>query len=82
MESDILLSETRLPNPFHELPQLSIGNVTSVMQALLAQSAVLTDGEIMMLYHLNGELQKAYGAAPSLQTEHPVLSKYQSLIFG
>ncbi|TOP04209.1 hypothetical protein CGH23_23885, partial [Vibrio parahaemolyticus] len=62
------------------LPQLSIGNITSVMQALLAQSAVLSDGETMMLYYLNGDLEKAYEAASSLQTEHPVLSKYQSLI--
>ncbi|MFN1620530.1 hypothetical protein [Vibrio rotiferianus] len=80
MQSSISLSESRLPNPFHELPQLSIGNVTSVMQALLAQSAVLTDGETMMLHYLNGELEKAYEAASLIQTEHPVLSKYQSLI--
>ncbi|EKO3608172.1 hypothetical protein ACXHQ9_14250 [Vibrio cincinnatiensis] len=80
MKSDASLSETLLPNPFHELPQLSIGNVTSVMQTLLAQSAILTNGETMMLYYLNGDLQKAYEAASSLQTEHPVLSKYQSLI--
>ncbi|MGF1724993.1 hypothetical protein [Photobacterium nomapromontoriensis] len=80
MKSSISLSENRLPNPFYELPQLSIGNITSVMQALLAQSAVFSDGETMMLYYLNGDLEKAYEAASSLQTEHPVLSKYQSLI--
>ncbi len=80
MKSSISLSETRLPNPFHELPQLSIGNITSVMQALLAQSAVLADGDTMMLYYLNDELEKAYEAASLLQTEHPVLLKYQSLI--
>lgn len=80
MKSSVSLSENRLPNPFYELPQLSIGNITSVMQALLAQSAVLSDGETMMLYYLNGDLEKAYEAASSLQTEHPVLSKYRSLI--
>ncbi len=80
MKSSVSLSENRLPNPFYELPQLSIGNITSVMQALLAQSAVLSNGETMMLYYLNGDLEKAYEAASSLQTEHPVLSKYQSLI--
>lgn len=80
MKSSVSLSENRLPNPFYELPQLSIGNITSVMQALLAQSAVLSDGETMMLYYLNGDLEKAYEAASSLQAEHPVLSKYQSLI--
>ncbi len=74
MKSSVSLSENRLPNPFYELPQLSIGNITSVMQALLAQSAVLSDGETMMLYYLNGDLEKAYEAASSLQTEHPVLS--------
>lgn len=80
MKSNVSLSENRLPNPFYELPQLSIGNITSVMQTLLAQSAVLSDGETMMLHYLNGDLEKAYEAASSLQTEHPVLSKYQSLI--
>lgn len=80
MKSSVSLSENRLPNPFYELPQLSIGNITSVMQALLAQSAVLSKGETMMLYYLNGALEKAYEAASSLQTEHPVLSKYQLLI--
>lgn len=80
MKSSDSLSEKRLPNPFYELPQLSIGNITSVMQALLAQSAVLSDGDTMMLYYLNGDLEKAYKAASSLQTEHFVLSKYQSLI--
>ncbi|WP_143870666.1 hypothetical protein [Catenovulum sediminis] len=80
MKSKVSLSKNRLPNPFYELPQLSIGNITSVMQTLLAQSAVLSDGETMMLYYLNGELEKAYEAASLLQTEHPVLSKYQSMI--
>lgn len=80
MKSNVSLSENRLPNPFYELPQLSIGNITSVMQTLLAQSAVFSDGETMMLYYLNGDLEKAYKAASSLQTEHPILSKYQSLI--
>lgn len=80
MSSSISLTEERLPNPFHELPQLSIGNITSVMQALLAQSALLSHGDSMMLYYLNGDLKKAYEVASSLQTEHPILTKYQSLI--
>lgn len=80
MKSDISLSEERLPNPFYELPQLSINGVTSVMQALLAQSAVLTSGDAMMTHYFNGELKKAYRAACKLDTDHPVLIKYQTLI--
>ncbi len=80
MKSEVSLSEHRLPNPFNELPQLSINGVTSVMEALLAQSAVLTNGETMMVHFLHGELEKAYRAACLLEPEHPILAKYHSLI--
>ncbi len=80
MKSNISLADERLPNPFHELPQLSINGATSVMQALLAQSAVLSSGDVMMTHYFSGELEKAYRAACKLVTDHPVLVKYQTLI--
>ncbi|WNJ97745.1 hypothetical protein RND59_16595 [Vibrio ruber] len=80
MKSDISLSEHRLPNPFRELPQLSINGVTSLMQALLAQSAVFTQGETMMIHFFNGELEKAYTAACDLDSDNPTITTYRSLI--
>lgn len=80
LKSDISLSEIRLENPFTELPQLSLNGMTSVMQALLAQSAVLSTDESMMLYFLNGELEKAYQASCQRQPQDEVLKKYHTLI--
>ncbi len=80
MKSNISLCEIRLPNPFAELPQLSLNGLTSIMQALLAQSAVLTHGETMMAHYLNGDLEKANNAACALNSDDPTIVKYQLLI--
>ena len=80
LESDLPLTEIRLENPFTELPQLSLNGMTSVMQALLAQSAALSNDESMIIYFLNGELQKAYQASCLKQPQDAVLRKYHALI--
>lgn len=80
LKSDASLSEIRLENPFKELPQLSLNGMTSVMQALLAQSAALSIDDSMMLYFLNGELEKAYQASCQQQPEGELLKKYHALI--
>lgn len=80
LKSDISLSEMRLENPFIELPQLSLNGMTSVMQVLLAQSAVLSTDESMMIYFLNGELEKAYQASCQQQPKNALLKKYHALI--
>lgn len=74
------LSTEKLPNPFHELPQLSLNGVTSVMQALLAQSALLTQGESMIMHFFNQNIEEAYSAACSLDNTTPTLAKTQALI--
>ncbi len=74
------LTEQKLPNPFIELPQLSLNGVTSLMQALLAQSAVLTQGETMMTHFLNDDLEKAYQASCLLHPTNTVLRQYQTRI--
>ena len=74
------LSKEKLPNPFQELPQLSLNGVTSVMQALLAQSALLTQGESMIMHFFNQDIEKAYLAACSLGNTTPTLAQYQTLI--
>ena len=70
----------RLPNPFVELPQLSLGSFTSVMQGLLAQAASLSPGDSMMSAFLEGELEQAWKQAKKLQTDNSLLLKYQALI--
>ncbi|MGR5060300.1 hypothetical protein ACPV3O_18785 [Vibrio rotiferianus] len=74
------LNKEKLPNPFKELPQLSLNGVTSVMQALLAQSALLTHGESMVMHFFNQDIEKAYLAACSLKNTTPALASYQSHI--
>ncbi|MGV3002729.1 hypothetical protein [Vibrio sp. E150_018] len=74
------LNKEKLPNPFKELPQLYLNGVTSVMQALLAQSAQLTQGESMVMHFFNQDIEKAYLAACSLKSTTPALARYQSHI--
>lgn len=72
-----------LPNPFSEtLPQMGIGpvNSTSLLQLLAVQAAVLSQGDSMMAYYLNGDLEKAYQAALLVKTDAPALEQYRDLI--
>lgn len=80
MHSETPLDSIRLPNPFIELPQLSINGLTTVMQALLAKSAVLSHGEVMMMHYINGDLAQAYEEACKTKSESAVVMKYRSLI--
>ncbi|MGF1749537.1 hypothetical protein [Vibrio cionasavignyae] len=80
LRSDTSLEENKLPNPFEELPQLSLNGLTSVMQALLAQSATLNQSDTMIGLYLEGNLDKAYQAAITTNSSHPVVKKYQETI--
>lgn len=80
LRSEDSLREVRLANPFVELPQLSLGGVSSIMQGLLVQGAVLPAGDSMMVAYLNGELERAWHHAKNLKTEHKTLLQYQQLI--
>ncbi|WP_041941343.1 hypothetical protein [Aliivibrio fischeri] len=74
------LCNEKLPNPFKELPQLSLNGITSVMQTLLAQSALLTQDESMMIHFFNNDLEKAYASSSLLTSNHPTLFAYQTHI--
>lgn len=72
-----------LPNPFADtLPQMGIGpaNCTSLMHLAAVQAAVLSQGDSMMAYYLNGDLEKAYQAALQIKSDAPALEQYRDLI--
>ncbi len=74
------LCSEKLPNPFKELPQLSLNGITNVMQTLLAQSALLTQAESMMTHFFNNDLEKAYASSSLLTSNDPTLIAYQTHI--
>jgi len=78
--SDIDLSKNKLPSPFETLPQLILPESTSAIQALLAQAAVLSAGDTMMIHYLNNDLKGAWAAAQQLQGDNSILNKYKALI--
>lgn len=83
LDSDADLRSIRIANPFVELPQLSLDGVTSVMQGMMVQSAVLSAGDSMVVAYLNGELEQAWTLATALEirpTSHSILDKYRQLI--
>lgn len=80
MRSNKSLDTNRLPNPFLELPQLSLGGMTSIIQGLIAQSAALSQGHSMMDEFLNGDLECAYETSMSLQSFDFSIKKYQTLV--
>ncbi|MGY5451436.1 hypothetical protein ACVFI8_10895 [Agarivorans sp. MS3-6] len=74
------LDQEGLPNPFSELPQLSLNGTTSVMQSLLAQSGALTNVDNMMMYFINDQLKEAYDTSLSITSTNPLFIKYQTLV--
>lgn len=82
MDSNKQLDKNKLPNPFPELPQISLEGITSITQAILTQSASLTHlhGEAMLLHHFNGELEEAYKASILLISDTVILQEYQKII--
>lgn len=83
LAADVDLKAEQLPNPFADtLPQMGLGpsNSTSLLRFLAAQSAVLSQGNSMMAYYLDGDLEKAYQAALEVRVDSPVLMQYRELI--
>ena len=78
--SEMDLSSHYLPNPFEALPQLVLPESIGAIQALLAQSTVLSNGDTMMAHYLNGDLEKAWEAARQLDIDDPTLGQYKALI--
>ncbi|CAG9297560.1 hypothetical protein [Celerinatantimonas diazotrophica] len=81
LRSENSLETNELPNPFEELPQLSLSQMTSLLQSLVAQSAVLShDGSNMLLHFFNDDLEEAYQASLNVNSQLPIIKKYQSFI--
>jgi hypothetical protein len=78
--SEVDLKSKRLPNPFHDLPQLSEDREYGIIQQMLTQSALLSNGDNMMLHYLNGDLQQAKDAAQSIDMDDPRLGPYRAMI--
>ncbi|TCK09134.1 hypothetical protein [Marinobacterium mangrovicola] len=80
LKSDQDLTVTRLPNPFQELPQLSFGGISNVMQALLLQSAALSDADSMIAHFLNDDLGQAYRLALEIESDQEIVNLYKQRI--
>jgi|TARA_R110001592_G_scaffold332771_1_gene616330 hypothetical protein len=80
LRSDTDLSEEKLPNPFVELPQLSLNGVSNIMKELITQSAALSLGESMIVFYLNGDLEQAYSVASEMQSENVIVQKFKNKI--
>ncbi|WP_350597940.1 hypothetical protein [Pseudomonas sp. 65/3-MNA-CIBAN-0223] len=83
LAGDCDLTIEPLPNPFADtLPQMGIGpaHCTSLMHLAAVQAAVLSQGDSMMAYYLNGDLEKAYQAALQVKSDAPALEQYRDLI--
>ena len=83
LAGDCDLKSEPLPNPFADtLPQMGIGpaHCTSLLHLAAVQAAVLSQGDSMMAYYLNGDLEKAYQAALQVKGDAPALEQYRDLI--
>ncbi len=82
LKSELDLAETKLPNPFIELPQLSLSGVSNIMKELITQSAALSTGESMIAHYLSGELELAYSFANEMHSDNPVVKNFRDKIIA
>lgn len=80
LRSSVDLTITRLPNPFVELPQLSLDGVTNIMKELLTQSAALTECDSMVLHYLSDDIETAYVQACDINSSNDLVNKYKEKI--
>ncbi|MBR9883492.1 MAG: hypothetical protein GYB21_07465 [Oceanospirillales bacterium] len=80
LKSDQDLTTSMLPNPFQELPQLSFGGISNVMQALLLQSAALSNADSMIAHYLNDDLEQAYKLASGVESDQEIVNLYKRRI--
>lgn len=73
LEGEWDLYKERLPNPFNVLPQVALGEETGLLQALLAQAAVLSPADGLLLSFLRGDIVEANRLASLLDTDNPEL---------
>lgn len=74
-QMDSFLSDTErdlrqelMPNPFQVLPQVALGDNTTLLHALLAQAASLEPADSFLLAYLNGDWEAAQGLSAQLSS--------------
>ena len=71
----------KLPNPFSVLPQAALGKNTSLLQALLAQSAALDPMDSVLASYLRGDIEQAYRQISNITEKQtlalPLINKIQ-----
>ncbi|TMO79962.1 hypothetical protein CWC16_10195 [Pseudoalteromonas sp. S3776] len=70
LASDCDLRKKRLPNPFAVMPQLALGKNLSLLHALLAQSALTSSTDNLLLAYLNNDIDKALALSRQLDTNN------------
>ncbi|AXS81902.1 hypothetical protein D0851_01900 [Marinobacter sp. Arc7-DN-1] len=62
-----------MPNPFHVLPQVALGDNTTLLHALLAQAASLEPSDSFLLAYLNGDWETAQELSSQISSGSPEL---------
>lgn len=84
LDSATDLKQERLPNPFGDvLPQMGLGDYGgNLLKILATQTAALSMGDSLMVHYLNGDLERAYEVACTVETDSPLLLQYRDLVLS
>lgn len=74
------LRQELIPNPFQVLPQVALGENTTLLHALLAQAASLEPADSFLLAYLNGDWEAAQELSSQLTCASPELLVIKSEI--
>ena len=67
------LRQEWMPNPFQVLPQVALGDNTTLLHALLAQAASLEPADSFLLAYLNGDWEAAQKLSSQISSGTPEL---------
>jgi hypothetical protein len=67
------LRQEWMPNPFQVLPQVALGENTTLLHALLAQAASLEPADSFLLAYLNGDWEAAQELSSQITSGSPEL---------
>jgi len=72
-DTDRDLRQELIPNPFRVLPQVTLGENTTLLHALLAQAASLEPADSFLLAYLNGDWERAQKLSHEISSASPEL---------
>jgi hypothetical protein len=79
-DTDRDLRRQLMPNPFQVLPQVALGENTTLLHALLAQAASLEPSDSFLLAYLNGDWDTAQKLSSQVSSDSPELFALKSEI--